>query len=692
MLRDLAEQIIRQVDFGRFSVQSVKEVIAKDAGRQALAVGFALVKDIAAHALPGVTQAVDRLIDGVQEIREESSGRALADRLAKAGREDVFAGFLTLLELLAKGGTRGCILIDQIDAASEAVLQAIISLVNLLPDNWSLLLAVNDETPQGIEARGQCWPALSYKNGIEVPVPSLEMPALTEWYRDAKGAAPTPQQLDYLANNLGGRPLFVKEWLMAPGGELAPGRMLDRLAPHYEKRLESLSPSARRLVCALGLFPPGTRFPFKVCAVLAEEDDPFMVAEHLAELEGRHFLERSEAEEWGFAHPLVHIYTAECLPKPARPELARLCLTALAEAAEWAGEVPNKFAALRLHANAGDFENVRRLAPGLGRLMIDRGAYGPALEAFNLLKQNPEAVPADATEASIGAASALLASGHYQKGLEEVERIAAPSLPPKQRADLMLVRGQLNVRLNRYELARADLADALRGYSEAGETMGALEARRELNTVLRDLGRYSDAVVDAQELVNDAQSAHAPELVLAGCKRALARSLALAGQGEAAARTAREALDLAKAALSLRAEGNAWLALGEACRFSGKYAEAVDAYSRAVEAASRVGNVDSELWALLGISDALLLAGDRTAAREMLERMDRVTALTPDRHPLESLHRDFSTTTLDLLDGDAGALPRLEAVASRYKQLGISWPAAYVIGLRSETEPSPKKY
>ena len=268
----------------------------------------------------------------------------------------------------------------------------------------------------------------------------------------------------------------------------------------------------------------------------------------------------------------------------------------------------------------------------------------------------------------------LLDTGFYADALDKVRDLTSSDSDVMTR--VFLLRGWACLRLNRYAEAREHLARALEQCHLHGDIDTALDAERGLNTILRDLGHHPEAASHARRILQQALSEKVPLPTLAGCYRVVARSHALTGQIAEALEAGEKALKIGRDIESLRAIGNAELSLGEACRHGKQLQAAADHYRQAVDNADRIANRDSFLWSGLGLSDTLLLMGLRDAASQMLERVAEIVRDNELRYPLENCHWAFSIAILDFLETFTVSAD-LDRVLTKYRELGIRWPAAY---------------
>ena len=351
----------------------------------------------------------------------------------------------------------------------------------------------------------------------------------------------------------------------------------------------------------------------------------------------------------------------------------------------------DSFVELHLADLAGrDSELLERAIPTAERL-VSAGSYAAAIETYKKGLRAAENMEEHLTaaRARLGIATSLLDTGSYREALEILKQVRVED--EELQALAFLIHGRALIRLNSYAQARAALDQARVYYGALDQASGQIEVEKEINTILRDLGRHREAVDQATQLVGTAQKEKVSPLVQASCFRALARSLALTGEKIASLRAGNRALDIARAEKSWRSEGNAHLAKGEAFRHGRQFPQALAEYQLAADIAEKLANRDSWLWSLLGAADSLLLLGQLDEALARLADLGAVLKGASKRYPLEYLHWRLSLEVIRFIKDGKSPRP-LRLRASKYASLGISWPALYVEHItRSRTALEPKK-
>lgn len=283
-----------------------------------------------------------------------------------------------------------------------------------------------------------------------------------------------------------------------------------------------------------------------------------------------------------------------------------------------------------------------------------------------------------AFQRALGVARTLLETGRYDSALGELKVLPLDGAPDSLSADYKLLRSLVHLRLNEYGEAENFAHDSIK-YFEFTQNWGALlKAQGVLNTINRDLGRYSRAVEIAESMLRLAEI-RAPSQ-LGSVYRKLARALALDRQWKRALDAGNEAIRLAREVQNIDEQAKAHLACGEAHRHGFVQASAVDEYRAAISFASTHGDWDCFLWAALGLADSYTLLGGYSEAGNVLDQVDQLLGQPGRRFPIEALHHQLSIRVLDFLEKRAKP-EDFDSVLSGYEKLGITWPRQYVAEL-----------
>lgn len=697
VLSDLTIQLLEQAEIPGGTFEGFRKALNQLGREHSLSLATAALLDAVSVLAPRLTKTTEALLTTLRGASNSSSPRATAERISKTGNDDLLAGFIRLIETLDANGVSGCILLDRIEGGAESVQSVASALVSSLPPTWGVVLTVNNELPEGLKVLEQLQPRIAYVGGERQRIEPLDLPALEAWTLDVnKGEVQNIDQLMRVLENCGGRPLYLRDWVHGLMTEAESSLILnDRLGEYYEQRIKSLSADARWLLTRLAITPENAVFSFDFCQRLLSTKSPVTADatwEVLSELIRNNFLER-DGEDFRIVHAVTRKHIFNTLPTPVIQSAASSILQVIS-APEQASQDPRVlYTRLVLSNLAGDRESVRSLALTAGSQLTEAGSYTPAFNAYSLFlaaAESPESLESS-IQAVMGISTVLLQTGHYQDALSRLSGVAVDKVSASTSADLSLLRGEILMRLNRYDQALSELEVAHRAYGELDSVRGQIEAEKSVNTILRDLGRYERAVSQARSLAERARKELPPSRLLASCLQALARSLAFVGDTDEGVATAQESLDMALSVQTIRAEGNAYLAFGEVYRHSLIVDEAIPNYERAIEIAERIANRDSFLWSSLGLADSYLLTESYLNAQRVLERVGEVVKHAPTHYPLEHLHWQLSTATIDFINGSITEEDFL-AAAEQYQMLGITWPMDYVREIIDKGKPNvPKK-
>jgi tetratricopeptide (TPR) repeat protein len=304
-----------------------------------------------------------------------------------------------------------------------------------------------------------------------------------------------------------------------------------------------------------------------------------------------------------------------------------------------------------------------------------------------------EGLDVAAAERILSLAQTYYHNGQYEEALTTLESLkkndGRRKVPVSTAIDATLTECDVLLRLNQYAKAKALVASASREASDREDWRRYIRARSIENVILRDLGKYDEAVALAQELLHLAKRWCPDELETA--HRKVGRSLALAGRWDEAIKHGEEARARARERRDGEGEAKALLVIGEGRRHGLNQAEAVKAYTLGRDLSGRAGNVDCYLWCVLGLADSIFLLGQRDEAHKLLRAIHTYIAGSSQRYPLESLHLTLSLLTVRKAAGES-VDEDLENVLEQYRELGVQWPVAYVDEIRAGDYSHPKRF
>ncbi|WP_162246504.1 tetratricopeptide repeat protein [Aeromicrobium sp. Root495] len=657
VLQFLAEQ--DQVDLKQMGV-----AIATGVGSRVGAIAVAALLDGVKAVAPALSNVVTELIESAASDVNWTEIDGEATALRNISEEDTTAALTALIGSIASQYSQGIIVVDQVERASEGLSSSLIAVARHVPDTWRLVLALNDEMPAGSAWLRNFWPDLAYERATSVPVEPLRAPAVQAWYTSVRGSAPAPADVENAITWTQGRPLLLEEWITGRTDLAGLKSTLTRVGPYYKTRIDALPSAARALLRRLALFPVGTRFGFDLVRALSGEDDPESAYEVVNELVGELFLvtdlsPQTNDTQYLFRHDTIHLHTLTGAPAQVVRDLATKTHEILKTCPLPQPEL-NSWSMARLAVAAGESDDGPRIAAEACRALMAARSF---VDAEHLARSAIEAFPhAELDELRLAHADAQNGMGDYEAALASLEMIGQPT------ADVWLSKGRALLRLNRYGPSQEALQKAWASFP--AKSVGTSAAQRELITIKRDLGNYVDAVHSSRVLLSGL-SDESSDAERAGVLRALARSLALAGDNEAVI-YANSALELGRQ-LGIGPESTGLLTLGEALRHSGDPASALEAYRESADLSLSTGNRDCYLWAVLGASDSLRLLGRPEDSRREAEPATTLLKSSATTHPLESLHFDLLEAATAL--GERTGSFDHDQLASAYADLEISWPS-----------------
>ena len=687
LVSNLSNELLDLSVLPRSDLTELRTVISSFSLRHVWKLVTSMTIDIMSHFK---TKNTYQTLSGfLHEFYLPTSFRAQAKRLAYKKREHPFSAFRDLLSALDSAHITGCILIDAIDKAGQEMRSSLEVLAANLPSTWSLVLALNDETNDGVEVLRTMIPTLSYYGASERVVSGLTDNDVSEWYLAKHGRNPQLTEVRKAVGATGGRPLFLLNWVSDPEGNPISELVPDGVWDGYRRQVTDLPEDARSLLARLALFPEEIEFSLELCATLSRADNFEAAEATISRLIQANFLHRTQARMYQFSHALIR-EMVRSREVAVLKEAALDVLSAFVDhLPDWKG-VFSDYAKLQLYEYAGQADKVQQLAEPTGAQLRAAGMSEAALNAFELASHHADPDAESRLSCQLQIAEIHVERGYYDQALTLLNTETWIGSSRKPEADK--IAGTALLRLNRYSEAKTRLREADHGFQQSGDRVNSLSARRRLSTVLLDQDQCQEAIKLAASLVEEARQEHLPRLLFARCLRTLARALARAGRYQEAVDAAQQAIKIAKDKEARRDEGNGHLALAEAWRHSGDYKLAIDSYASALTVAKELANRDSLLWSTLGMSDALLLLHNLGAAKKELVHLGSFLANGRDIYPLEHCHWNLSLATIGWLCDDDGSREALSAAVDDYRRFSIEWPAEYARVLVTEQSPPwPKK-
>jgi tetratricopeptide (TPR) repeat protein len=693
LLASCTSQLLAQTQLPGVSWSDIGGALTRGARDHTWAFATAALLDLAGNFAPQTKKLTESIIKGITDELAPAASQFYAEQIVASGRKDMLAGFFHLLDAVASSGPPGCLIIDRAEAASDAVSTAVLALATRMPATWSSIVALNDETPAGLAALDKVWPEMAYAGGRQITMPPLSLGALEAWVESKRRVSVPAVTIRRVLDNCAGRPLFLRDWVERTSTLAEHQPVLSALEPYYQQRLRALSDRARQLLRHLALLPAQSAFPLDFCGALLSEPDRVKSFEIVQELVTAQFLQLQFGfdDVYGFVHEVARTQILQNLPHAIIKDLSLRVLNTLHLAKLGRSVETEGYSRLVLAKGAGVLSAFTSEIISAAETLARAGSYEAAREVYMMCLQSTEMEHLH-NAAYVGLARVLFDTGHYQNALDELHLLRPEQATPELLASADLVRTGVLVRLNRYPEARVASEDAARLFSRLSNEEGRLEAERRMNTILRDLGEYEQAVVQGTKIVSDAVAASVSDDSMSSCLRGLARSLALHSDLAQALVAAEDALAAAERANSLRGIGNSHLAFGEAYRHGRQLPLAVEHYLKSLEYAERTANRDGTIWSALALADAYFMADDIERGQRALSEVASLVAPVPERHPLEYLHWQLSDAAIQysqlVVDATEAALV---AAAAGYDELGISWPHRYVASLLAGERP-PKRF
>lgn len=689
---DLTRQLLSSSLLPRIDPRDIAEKVVQVAKDSTWAIATAMLLNLADRILPGAQQVATNIANGVSDELAKVFPSSMIERLQQNVTQDLLVGFLNILAALNDLGLSGVILLDQAESSSDAVREAILGMAIQIPDKWSILMTVNDEIPEGIDLLDKLWPRLAYAQAIQITLRPLDVNALEKWCVQERGATPSLMELESIISNCQGRPLLLREWVHGASTEAEIDNIWQRLGPYYQRRLSALSPPARTLIRTLALLPEQSVFSLSMIARLSHSPSHTQAFELVEELMNSQFVDSTPHQDsYRFVHDITRRQVLAVTPQAVMKESAEELLDALRPIRQQQAEPQRLYALAILEYIAEKYDDFLKDALPVATRLLASGSYAPALELYKAcISLDTGKLPATAEfEARLGMSAVLYSTGYYREGLEVIK--GSEAWPNLAGARGLLAQGRLMLRLSRFRDAHDYFDRARQRFLVASNTEGVLQCDKENVTVLRDLGMYEEAVRKAEIVLAGAKEHNVSTDTLASCYRAVARSLAFTGPLDQAISAADEALSIAHEVGSASDAGNARLANAEAYRLAGQPSDAIDNYKAAAETALTLGNRDSYLWSMLGLSDCYFMLGEISAAAQMLTPVSDTVKFASDRYPLVYLHWKLSDLSIAQRTGeDVGN--EFQLVIQAYKALGVAWPERYVSRLAIDATPLPKLF
>jgi hypothetical protein len=213
LVDDLAHQLLTSNLLPSISAREFARSIAQIAKDNTWSLAAAALLDVVDKMLPGSQKAAQALGKQVAQELAEIAPPSMIKALREKAPQDLLVGLVNILAAINAAGIAGTIIIDQAEAASEAVREKLLGLAVEMPEKWNILLVVNDELPEGIAFLDTVWPRLAYEGGNQIVLNPLDAEDLEQWCLDKRGIAPSRLELESVVSNCEGRPLLLREWV-----------------------------------------------------------------------------------------------------------------------------------------------------------------------------------------------------------------------------------------------------------------------------------------------------------------------------------------------------------------------------------------------------------------------------------------------------------------------------------------------
>jgi tetratricopeptide (TPR) repeat protein len=582
VLSALSIQLLEQANLQGDRLSDFRKSLNQMGFDHALSLAIAVLVDTVSFLAPTLKKTTESLLTVLKDTSQNSSYQLTAEKIAKAGKDDLLSGFLRLIEILDSNGIYGCILLDRIEVGSTLLLSFTEALLVNLPTSWGVIITINDEIPDGLKSIEQIYPRIKYVGGESRKLHDLDFQALMTWTQSVRKEVPNVDEVQRVLENCSGRPLYLKDWVNGLISTQNTELLLnDRLGEYYKQRINSLTDEARWLLLRLAIFPANSSFLFDFLTklfLLKNQGNTYESTwKIISELESKNFLEVDSysADSYRLVHTVIRNHIFLNIPRPVLKDAASSIIQILENIHENTDESQYNYTEILLASFADKNEIVLNKAIQTADKLIASAAYMPALEVYKLYLKtfnltNFNDFNESKAKAVIGISKILLHTGYYPEALKNLDSIDFSSQALRNlsfmKPQIDLIRGEILMRLNRYEQANISLEVAFNAYTIKNNIDGMLEAYLHKNTIYRDLGEYDIAVSQAQNMVQLAENSSTSPLQLASCYLALARSLSFVSKCDDALILSQKALDIANSKNLLRKKGNVFLTFGEAFR------------------------------------------------------------------------------------------------------------------------------
>ena len=248
--------------------------------------------------------------------------------------------------------------------------------------------------------------------------------------------------------------------------------------------------------------------------------------------------------------------------------------------------------------------------------------------------------------------AALAARDRYanEAAIGHLERLL-PLLGRDETGPVVLLLGQVRQLAGRWAGAEADFRAALAAAEPAGDASGAAAAQAALGGLLSYTGSFEEALV-ALRAARERFAALRDRAGLAGMLEVLAFTEIRSADYDAAAATAREHLELARAAGDGAAESAALNNLGVVAWYEGRHADALAALGESLEVAAAGGHEVRVVRAANDLGGVHAELGDAAAALAHLGRAAEAAARIGYRHATGVIAGNAGELCLDRGDLD----------------------------------------
>lgn len=323
LIGDLAGQLLSSPILPRLDLSALAKAVVTVARDSTWSTASAMLLNVVDRVLPGSQDTLRKLGEQLSTELAQVAPPAMIERLQGALPQDMLVGFLNIIYALNKAGINGTILIDQAEASSEPVREALLGMAVQLPDRWNMLLAINDELPEGIEFHEKVWPRLCYKGARQSTLKPLDATTLEKWCLHERGKTPGRLELESIINNCQGRPLLLQDWVSGLSNDAEMTAIWQRLGPYYQHRLNGLSRAGKTLIRALSLLPASSEFSLALIGRISDAPSNTAAFEIVEELVRTQFLEEAGQDEtYRFVHDITKRQVTATTPHSVLQETA----------------------------------------------------------------------------------------------------------------------------------------------------------------------------------------------------------------------------------------------------------------------------------------------------------------------------------------------------------------------------------